>query len=236
MKPEISTMKMPFEKNDIQYDTVRGEVSLKREKFDDLIRFVRELLEATRDAENARDTARSRQRRAEDLAGAYTRMVEQAIHSVKQWLHNNSIQELSRQSGIPYATCHRIVNGRLQSEEIEVATLGKILKVVQQEGARKPERTCNLLVGGRHGASWKPLAERMGRTGVDIMTASSGQEAVSKAQEHTPDVVFVDVSMPGLTADVFSDLCDQSRVMVLTGADTGKVQKLVEGICSAANE
>ena len=130
----MKSIKLPFEKKDVHYDVGKGEVSLKREKFDELIRFVRDLLEEAQEAENGRDTARSRQRRAEaaaDLLTTYAHLMVEADNSVRQWLTQNTIQELSRRSGIPYATCHRIVRERLQSGEVNLSMLGRILKAVQ---------------------------------------------------------------------------------------------------------
>jgi hypothetical protein len=132
----MKSRKLPFEKKDIHYDSVRGEVSLKREQFDALIRFVQELLLEAQENENARDTAISRGRSAEAAANvvtAYADIVEKANKTIRNWVGRNTIQELSRRSGIPYASCHRIVRERLQSAEIDVGTLGKILRAVQPD-------------------------------------------------------------------------------------------------------
>lgn len=134
----MKSMNLPFDKKDVHYDASKGEVSLKREKFDELIRFVRDLLDQVQEAEDSRDTALSRQRRAEvaaDLLTTYSHLTAEAGKCVQVWVEQNTIQELSRRSGIPYATCHRIVRERLQSGEVELGLLGKILKVVQT-GAR----------------------------------------------------------------------------------------------------
>jgi hypothetical protein len=130
----MTPKKLPFESKDIHYDSVRGEVSLKREKFDNLIRFVQELLQESQEAENARDTARSRARRAEtaaEVVTAYVDVVDKANKTIRNWVGKNTIQELSRRSRIPYATCHRIVRERLQNAEVDVGTLEKMLQAVQ---------------------------------------------------------------------------------------------------------
>lgn len=123
-------LKVPFDKTDVQYDAGKGEVSLKREKFDELMLFVRGLVEEMQEMENERDTARARQKRSTAAADRYTELLEEANRNVGHWLKSGSIQELSRLTGIPYATCHRIVSGRLKSAEVTVSNLGKILKAV----------------------------------------------------------------------------------------------------------
>jgi hypothetical protein len=130
-------LKLPFGKKDVHYDSLKGEVSLKREKFDELMQFVRDLLEEAQGLENERDTARSRRRRAEGAAQLYAELVEDANRGVEQWLEGNSIQELSRETGIPYATCHRMVRRQLGRAEITMDALGKILRVVAPAGRKK---------------------------------------------------------------------------------------------------
>lgn len=157
MKTEVVKSKeLPLKKEDIHYDPASGEVSIKREKFDRLMQFLRDTLEQAQAAENARDTARSRQRRAEagSVVTAYADIVDEANRSVVAWLHQNPIQELSRRTGIPYATCHRIVNERLPKAQIEVETLGTILRAVHQEKAatartaKRAASPVNRVIGG----------------------------------------------------------------------------------------
>jgi hypothetical protein len=133
VKTELGKSKeLPLKKEDIHYDSTTGEVSMKREKFDRLMQFLRDTMEQAHGAENARDTARARQRRAETggVASAYASIVDEANRSVVAWLDLNPIQELSRRTGIPYATCHRIVNERLPKAQVDVETLGRILRAV----------------------------------------------------------------------------------------------------------
>src|SRR5271168_344370 len=192
----MNTRQLPFEKSDIHYDPTKGEVSLKREKFDELIHFVRDLLEETQRAENERDTAHSRQRRAVDAASvttAYADLVESANAGIRGWLQDNTIQELSRRTGIPYASCHRIVRERLGSAQITVDALGKILKVVGQDAEARKEPAMSLFVGGPKGA-WANLIEHYKASGLGVITAVTGRDAAEKAQAHSPSQVFVDVS------------------------------------------
>jgi predicted transcriptional regulator len=157
---------------------------------------------------------------------AYADFMEEANSGIQHWLENNTIQELSRRTGIPYASCYRIVRERLGSAQITVDTLGKILKVVGPSASNSP--AVSLFVCGAKGA-WKSLIEQYKAAGrVGVITASTGEDAAQKAQEHNPARVFVDVSTPELTAEIFSQLCNGSRVMVLTGSDKGKLHKLVE--------
>jgi hypothetical protein len=63
---------------------------------------------------------------------AYAQIQAEANRNVEAWLSGNSIQELSRRTKIPYASCHRIIRERLRSGEVEVGALGKTLQVVQE--------------------------------------------------------------------------------------------------------
>jgi hypothetical protein len=219
-------LKVPFDKSDVHYDASKGEVSLKREKFDELMRFVRDLLEETQETENERDTARARQKRSAAAADQYAELLQDASRNVEQWLKSNSIQELSRRTEIPYATCHRIVNERLNSAEVTVGNLGKILKAI---GSSPTERKPVGLFVGNPAASWKATLERMKSLGIEIMTANSGLDAAEKAEEHSPAQVIVDLSAPNLnlTGDVLTRLCGNSRVTVLTGTDQKKARELL---------
>lgn len=219
-------LKVPFDKSDVHYDTSKGEVSLKREKFDELMRFVRDLLEETQEMENERDTARARQKRSAAAADQYAELLQDASRNVERWLKSNSIQELSRRTEIPYATCHRIVNERLNSAEVTVGNLGKILKAI---GSSLTERKPVGLFVGNPAASWKATLEHMRSLGIEIMTANSGLDAAEKAEEHSPAQVIVDLSAPNLklTGDVFARLRGNGRLTVLTGTDQKKARKLL---------
>jgi hypothetical protein len=220
-------LKIPFDKSDVHYDASKGEVSLKREKFDELMRFVRDLLEETRETENERDTARARQKRSAALADQYAELLQDASRSVERWLKSNSIQELSRRTEIPYATCHRIVSERLNSAEVTVGNLGKILKAMGSSPAER--RPVIGLFVGNPAASWKATLERMKSSGMEIMMANTGLDAAEKAEEYSPDQVIVDLSAPNLnlTGDMFTRLCGNSRLTVLTGADQKKARELL---------
>ena len=138
MGAKMKTKQLPLKQNDVTYDSASRRVTLTPQKFDELMAFVQELLEERQMAENARDTARARQRRAEtaaDVVTAYAEIVEEAAQRVHRWLDENTIQELSRRSRIPYASCHRIVRERLRSGQVEVGTLEKILRVVNEDTA-----------------------------------------------------------------------------------------------------
>ena len=220
-------LKVPFDKSDVHYDTSKGEVSLKREKFDELMRFVRDLLEETQEMENERDTARARQKRSAAAADQYAELLQDASRNVEQWVKSNSIQELSRRTEIPYATCHRIVNERLSSAQVTVGNLSKILKAIGCSSAE--HRPVIRLFVGNPAAAWKATLERMKSLGIEIMTANNGLDAAEKAEEHSPAQVIVDLSAPNLnlTGDVFTRLCGNSRLTVLTGTDQKKARELV---------
>ena len=220
-------LKVPFDKSDVHYDASKGEVSLKREKFDELMRFVRDLLQETQETENERDTARARQKRSVAAADQYAELLQDANRNVEHWLKSNSIQELSRRTDIPYATCHRIVSERLSSAEVTVGNLGKILKAIgSSPGDRRP--VIGLFVGNP-AAPWKATLDRMKSSGMEIVMAKSGLDAAEKAEEHSPAQVIVDLSAPNLnlTGDMFTRLCGNSRITVLTGADQKKARELL---------
>ncbi len=55
----------------------------------------------------------------------------------------------------------------------------------------------NILVVEDHPASLKMLSKMLGKNYV-VIPASSGQEAIAKAQEQMPDLVLLDIEMPGM--------------------------------------
>lgn len=136
----MNLSKLPLSKDDVQYDAAKGEVSLRREKFDQLMRFVQGLMAEAQEAEDARDTARARLRRARvetNIVTAYASVVAEAKQKVRQWLDENTIQELVNRTKIPYATCYRIVHERLPQSKVDLATFGEILKVADEPAVQK---------------------------------------------------------------------------------------------------
>lgn len=55
-----------------------------------------------------------------------------------------------------------------------------------------------LLVVDDHDLSREMLSRRLRRKGFEIVTAVDGEDAVRTALEHEPDLVLMDLSMPGV--------------------------------------
>ncbi len=132
------TKGFPLEKSDIQYDPDKQEVTLKREKFDAMIEFMRALAERVEAAEDEKDIESYRARRAEasgDVLTSLLSLAEEAGGNVERWLEapEHSIRELSQRAGVPYATCYRIITERLKTDKIGIGELAKFLKVVEAD-------------------------------------------------------------------------------------------------------
>src|ERR1700693_4617749 len=97
----------PLTKEDIQYDPVKQEVTLKREKFDNLMKLVESLV-CEAEASEARGVfALPSPRQAERETAALQILidgVQQARVAIQDWLASpgNSIRELSTRANIPY--------------------------------------------------------------------------------------------------------------------------------------
>jgi DNA-binding response OmpR family regulator len=76
------------------------------------------------------------------------------------------------------------------------------------------------------------LAERMRSRGLEVICATSGREALQKAQEAAYDAVVLDLAMPGLdgleTLRRLRELQPDLQVMILSGRAT--VKTAVEAI------
>lgn len=76
------------------------------------------------------------------------------------------------------------------------------------------------------------LAERLKMRDFDVVTASSGEEAVAEVQDYNFDVVILDVAMPGMsgneTLQEIKRLKPLTEVIMLTGHAT--VESAIEGL------
>ncbi|HEV2964256.1 MAG TPA: hypothetical protein VG649_20685, partial [Candidatus Angelobacter sp.] len=58
------------------------------------------------------------------------RHVQAGSETITAWVKAHSILELSQRSGIPYTTCHRIVNDRLQRSSVALRDFFALMQVV----------------------------------------------------------------------------------------------------------
>lgn len=81
------------------------------------------------------------------------------------------------------------------------------------------------------------LIETLAKAGYEISTAQTGEEAVSKAQEEMPDLVLMDIVMPGMNgyqatrAITKHETTKHIPVLVLTSKDmeTDRIWALRQG-------
>ncbi|MGB2605742.1 MAG: sigma-70 family RNA polymerase sigma factor [Candidatus Sulfotelmatobacter sp.] len=125
----------PIDRSDVHYNAETQEVTLPREKFDALIGYVRDLVERASAADDERDIAEYRERRAKVSESVLQEMLSDvadlAAKSVSRWLESHSIRQLSERSGIPYASCHRIVSERLGASRVDMETLSRLAGAIR---------------------------------------------------------------------------------------------------------
>ena len=228
--PLVGNKVFPLEKADIQYNPTSEEVSLKREKFDAFVRYVQELQERLEAAEDERDVAQYRARKegkTADLLQALTEDVFQGTSAVRGWLASgHTLQELSTRTGIPYATCHRIVNERLGTPNVEIGHLQKMIAAVARRGraffakAEPHPRFRRVLIGLPKGLQEHDLVSSWETKGIEVSTMHAGLEIAQKLEEH-PNLILVDASMPNLERSGLERLKDFAKekksTIILTG-------------------
>jgi hypothetical protein len=125
----------PFAKKDLHYDPARKEVSLSVENFDALVKFMQELVDRAETAEDNAGVFRYRLRESQATAGILAAAFEQVKDQLRGWLAaSHTIRELATRTGIPYATCYRIVKERLEkNESVDSGDLQKIAAVMNED-------------------------------------------------------------------------------------------------------
>ncbi len=82
------------------------------------------------------------------------------------------------------------------------------------------------------------LAERLSLRGIDTAMASDGEEALQRIEEFQPDVVVLDLMMPGMSGvEVLHRIKrdhPQMRVLLLTGH--GSTREGIEGMRLGADD
>lgn len=75
----------------------------------------------------------------------------------------------------------------------------------------------------------KILQHTMGKEGFEVVTASSGEEALQKAKQFPPDLVLLDIMMPGMDGfETFQKLKAQREVpVIILSARTDEVDRVV---------
>lgn len=229
--PHVATKIFPLEKGDIQYNPTSEEVSIKREKFDVFVKYVQELQEKLEAAEDARDVAQYRARKAgktADVLEALTEDILQGTDAVREWLASgHTLQELSARTGIPYATCHRIVNERLGTPNVEIGYLQKMIAAVSRRGrafvarAEAHPRFKRVLIGLPKGFEEQDLVSSWQTTGSEVSTVHAGLEMAKKVNELHPNLILLDVSMPNLEKNGLEHLKEFAKekksTIILTG-------------------
>lgn len=242
----MKNTKFPLEKSDIHYDPTTEEVSLKRDKFDAFVKYAGGLLEELESAEDAADFADFQARKAEKTSNLLQALLEDVAHgtaAIRRWLDspNHSIRELSEKTGIPYATCYRIVNERLGTQDVEIGELNKMIAVVlpsTQEMARAVgvgQRQMRVMVGLGKEAVAGSLAATLGATGTQVTTVHAGKELGQSVAQVDPDVVMLDASMPNLQIglEALRKHAENDRktvTVIITGEPPASKANLLEGV------
>lgn len=82
------------------------------------------------------------------------------------------------------------------------------------------------------------LAERLGLRGIDVATASDGEEALRMVEEVRPSIVVLDLMMPGMNGvEVLQQIKrnhPDMRVLLLTGH--GSTREGIEGMRLGADD
>ena len=103
---------------------------------------------------------------------------------------------------------------------------------------QEPRRNETILIVEDDQALRDGLALNLRLEGYEILTASDGNEGVRMAFENRPDLIVLDIMMPGLTGlDILEELRDQGErvpVLILSARDT--TLNKVEGLKLGADD
>jgi CheY-like chemotaxis protein len=242
---------IPISKQDVQYNPDTQEVTLKREKFDALISFMRDLVERQQRADDLKDIAEYRVRKAESSDTVFSTIMKD-LHLgweiVDKWLKSHSIKDLSERTGIPYATCYRIVTERRPTRKVSVDAFAKLVKAasgsisaVAVKDRAIEERAglirTVLLRGSHH--TWQPFIDSLQTNPIDVVTVSSANKVVETAKKSRPDLVIFDARVPNLKGSeivrVAREMDESTAILVVTGKHGKGLSRIAKkGVAVAA--
>jgi Cro/C1-type HTH DNA-binding domain len=230
---EVKRPESPIEKSDIHWGT--DEVTMKRDKFEVLISYLQDVSERLVKAEDELSFQRYDTRKVKQEANvllALSASLSETEEGIQRWLADpkNSIQELSRRTGIPYATCHRIVTERLADARIETGQLKKLAKAINEESSTKgalqsptERRTRDIfepILGVELSRMLLPKHSR-------IFGANAKDDLVCKVKEVQPSVVLVDMTSSKLSGETLSAFgeCVMNSGITMVFATKGGIKK-----------
>lgn len=192
---------LPLTRNDVTYNSETGEVTLTREKFDQLMGFLRDTLQELENEQDSKRVAEFDARRANAAEKIYEVLLEDmeiGSQAITKWVEEHPISELAQRSGIPYATCHRIVNSGLPKKTVRLKDYAALLKVTSPAASARcsiaPVAVRRVVVGAGAGKAPLAAAAALARSGVKIISAGSAGEVMQAVKETHPDMIIIDGS------------------------------------------
>ncbi len=84
------------------------------------------------------------------------------------------------------------------------------------------------------------LEEHLTQEGYSVLTASTGMQAIAKAREEHPDVILLDVMMPGVSGfdvcNILRDFPDTAEIPVIFLTAVAETKRKVMGLNLGAND
>jgi hypothetical protein len=242
---ELKGPEFPIDKSDIEWRP--EDVTMKRDRFEALLAYVENVSKRLVDAEDELSFERYDTRKAKKEADVFSALSESLMETeegIQQWLADpeNSIQELSRRTKIPYATCHRIVTERLPHSRVETGQLKKIAKAIRDEPVKlktrsqAEQRTRDVFepVLGRE-LSWRLLPKTAKIAAMNV----EGHDLTRRVKELAPnDVVIVDVTsskLSGETLEALGEFAKSGITVVFAGGGRKKKMQRAENIIAVGD-
>lgn len=84
------------------------------------------------------------------------------------------------------------------------------------------------------------LEEHLSQEGYDVITASTGMQAIAKAREEYPDVILLDVMMPGVSGfdvcNILQDFPETASIPVIFLTAVAETRRKVMGLNLGADD